>query len=280
MLPSASTVSVVPPLTRAQKSMPPSSMIQRMTLIMDAFEHLRSQLTLEEIATRTSLPRSTTYRILDQLVRSSWLERSAATYYLGQRAFHLGDRWSLRAAAAPHLHELAIRTEMVVHLAILDRNEVYLLDKVSGGAPLNVPTMVGSRLPAHCTAVGKAMLASLHPEEIDAHYEGGMTRCTTHSIGTLGGLHRELATIRARNRLAVDYGECFADLACVGMALRRSVGAVAAISVTSNLRNPALDRVAPMISAAVRKVASDLGDNPDSAHGSQTPVGRTHKDIE
>jgi DNA-binding IclR family transcriptional regulator len=240
----------------------PTSMIQRMTLIMEAFEGPRSRLTLEEVASRAGLHRSTTHRILDQLVRSRWLTRSGMRYHLGSRALRLGGRWgcqsSLREAVAPQLQELATRTDMVAHLAILKRTEICFLDEAGGRTRLGGPTGVGWRLPAHCTALGKAMLASLEPEEIDAHYGQVMTRCTTLPVPTLAGLHRELTQVRAHNGLAVDRGECFANLGCVAMALRGPVGTIGAVSVAGDLRNPALDRVAPIVAAAARKIESNL----------------------
>ena len=240
----------------------PSSMIQRMTLIMEAFEYPQSPLTLEEVASRAALPRSTAHRILDQLVRSRWLRRSGLSYHLGPRALKLGDRWvcqsSLREAVAPHLHELATRTDMVAHLAILGSTEICFLDSAGGRTRLGAPTRVGWCLPAHCTALGKAMLASLEPEEVDARYTYGITQCTTLSAHTLADLHSELTKVRAHNGLAIERGECFANVGCVGMALRGPGGGVRAISVAGDVRNPALDRVAPIVAAAARKIESDL----------------------
>jgi DNA-binding IclR family transcriptional regulator len=252
----------------------PSSMIERMTLIMEAFDHPLSQLTLEEVSSRAGLPRSTTHRILDQLVRSRWLKRSGMSYYrLGSRALKLGGRWgfqsSLREAAAPHLHDLATRTDMVAHVAILKRTEICFLDAAGARARLGVPTRVGWRLPAHCTALGKAMLASLEPEEIDTHYAQVMTRCTTLSVPTLAGLHRELGQVRTHNGLAVDRGECFANLGCVAMALRGPIGTIGAVSVACHPRNLALDRVAPMVATAARKIESDLCASADLTVGCQ-----------
>src|SRR5699024_5813688 len=61
----------------------PPSMVERMTLILDSFDGRRDRLTLEDVARRTELPRSTTHRIVDQLVRLRWLPRTAAGYALG-----------------------------------------------------------------------------------------------------------------------------------------------------------------------------------------------------
>jgi hypothetical protein len=63
--------------TRVEQFLAPSTMIQRMASIMEAFGHPLSSLTLEEVARRAGLPRSTKHRILDQLVRSRWLKQIA-----------------------------------------------------------------------------------------------------------------------------------------------------------------------------------------------------------
>jgi DNA-binding IclR family transcriptional regulator len=115
----------------------PPSMVERLTLILDEFESRATRLTLEDVARRTHLPRSTAHRILDQLVQLCWLEHTAFGYRLGSRALGLGGRdnghGEIRGAAAPLLHELQIKTGMVVHLAILDGAQVHYLDKVGGG---------------------------------------------------------------------------------------------------------------------------------------------------
>src|SRR6266567_9587444 len=111
----------------------PPSMVERMTLIMDSFGGPEIRLALEDVAGRTNLPRSTAHRILEQLVRLRWLERNGSDYGLGPRALGLGGRGvghaGLRAAAFPLLHALSVRTEMVVHLAVLEGAEAYYLDK-------------------------------------------------------------------------------------------------------------------------------------------------------
>lgn len=249
------------PRYEADRHALPPSMMERVTLIMDLFERPQTHLTLEVVSRRTHLPRSTTHRILDQLVRLDWLHHTVAGYALGPRALGLGGREighsTLRAAAAPQLLDLAVRTKMVVHLAVLDGPEIYYLDKVGGRAAVDIPSRVGGRAVAHCTGLGKAMLAWLSPEEIDARYQKAMECRTAHSIGRLDLLHRELGTVRRRNGLAIDRGECFPDLGCVGLALRGPDGPVGAISVVGDGRAP-LELVAPLVVNAVRAVSEEL----------------------
>ncbi|GAB3477563.1 IclR family transcriptional regulator [Nocardiopsis coralliicola] len=236
-------------------------MVERVTLIMDAFAGSFARLTLEDVARRTRLPRSTAHRILDQLVRLRWLEHTPLGYGLGRRALDLGGRdgshGEIREAAAPVLQKLQITTGMVVHLAVLDGAEVYYLDKVGGRFAASVPSRVGSRAPAHCTALGKAMLAQLEPEDVDARVSAPVARLTQHTIGALPTLHQELNRIRSRGHLAFERGECVPGIACVAAAVRGSDGPVAAISLVGDARSP-LERVAPLVADGARRVSRAL----------------------
>ncbi|WP_413098278.1 IclR family transcriptional regulator [Streptomyces sp. Inha503] len=244
-----------------QREAPPPSMVERITLIMDLFEYPQIRLTLEEISDRTGLPRSTAHRILDQLVGMRWLEHMTAGYRLGRRALGLGGREAshatLRAAAAPTLHELAIRTGLVVHLAVLEETEVYYLDKVGGRSAVDVPSRVGGRAPAHCTALGKAMLAWLEPERVDEGYATGIPSRTVRSIAGRMQLHEELGRIRARHGLAYERGECFGGIGCIGIALRGPSGPIGALSLVGEMRAP-LERLAPLALSAARGVMDEL----------------------
>jgi len=138
----------------------PSAVIDRISLVLDAFDG-PGRLTLAQIVRRTGLPRSSAHRMLERLVQLRWLRRSGRDYELGMRLVELGslavhqDR--LVRAAAPLLGELHRATGLVVHLAILDGCDVVYLDKVGDRMIGAIPSRVGGRQPAHCTAVGKAM---------------------------------------------------------------------------------------------------------------------------
>ncbi|MCL6289145.1 IclR family transcriptional regulator [Streptomyces sp. ID03-2B] len=255
----------------------PQSMIERMTLIMDLFEGPYDLLTLEDVVLRTRLPRSTAHRILDQLVRMRWLGHSPCGYRLGRRALGLGGRESvhgaLRAAAAPVLHELALRTNLVVHLAVLDGAEVYYLDKLGGRSAVTVPSRVGGRAPAHCTALGKAMLARLQPERVDQEHAGLMVRLTARSIGSADQLHRELSAIRVRHGVAIERGEYVPSIGCVATAVPGpgTDGPAGALSLVGKASSP-LERLAPMVVAAARDIAAGLRTDADTEQSAARTV--------
>ncbi|GAA0294908.1 MULTISPECIES: IclR family transcriptional regulator [Streptomyces] len=247
--------------SRPEVAVRPPSMVERMTLIMDCFEGPKTRLLLEEVSRRTGLPRSTAHRILDQLVRLQWVEHTRSGYHLGRRVRTWGARESghsdLRAAAAPWLHELAVMTDLVVHLGTLDETYVEYLDKVGGRRAAAVASRVGGRAPAHCTALGKAMLAWLPPEEIDELYADGVPAATGASVDGLPALHRELGRIRRDRGLAVERGECVEGIACVGVAIRGPEGPVGAISLVAGHASP-LERIAPLVYDMAQRITLDL----------------------
>ncbi|CRK57821.1 Transcriptional regulator, IclR family [Alloactinosynnema sp. L-07] len=253
----------MPVTTVAPEARPelPPSMVERMTLILDEFAARTTRLTLEEVGRRTHLPRSTAHRILDQLVKLRWLDHTSFGYCLGRRSLSLGGRGDddaeVRQAAAPLLHQLSVQTGLVVHLAVLDEVEIVYLDKVGGRFAAAVPSRVGGRAPAHSTALGKAMLAWLQPEDVEERFSSELRRQTHVTIGEVGLLHQELNRIRARRGVAFERGECFSHISCVAAAIRGPEGPLAAISLVGDSRAP-LEKVAPLVAAAAHSVSLEL----------------------
>lgn len=239
----------------------PPSMAGRMTLILDLFDTRETLMSLEQIARSTGLPRSTAHRILDQLVGLEWLEHSVFGYGLGRRARVLGggggDHSDLRSAASPYLHDLLLRTGAVIHLGVLDGAQVRYLDKLGGRFAAIVPSRVGGTAPAHCTGLGKAMLAWLDPEDVDLLVGENPTTPTPATIGRLDALHSELSRIRARGGVAVERGEFVTDIACVAAAVRGPRGPVGAVSVVA-AAGTTLDRLGPVVLDAARRIGADI----------------------
>jgi DNA-binding IclR family transcriptional regulator len=236
-------------MTAALTDTAPASMLDRFTAIIDAFEDASAALTLDQISARARLPRSTTHRILDQLVRLRWLTHSGRGYRLGARTSSWGTGESadarLRSVAAPVLHDLHVRTGAVVHLGLLDRGHIVHLDKLGGASARQVPTSVGGRMPAHRLALGVAALAGLSPEDVVAEL--------THIRGWQpdpswwGELHN------VRRRVAVrsgDYAESMVSVAA-------TVGSRAAIGVVTPDRILA-QRCQPLVAAAAAGIARAL----------------------
>lgn len=240
----------------------PVSMIERMTLVLEAFDGANARLTLQDIVERSGLPRSTVHRILDSLVRLRWLDHRSGDYGLGMRALELGGlavaHNSLRESTAPLLHDLHVRTGVAVHLHVLDRLDVVCIDKLSGRSGVGLPTRVGGRLPAHATASGKAILAWTDPRQVDAMMRGKLVSRTPRTLPTMEALEQELAAVRARGGLAYDREECAPGVACVAAPLRGSARAVAAVSLSGEARRMDLNRLSTFVAQTARQASAAL----------------------
>jgi len=223
----------------SRPAQPPVSMIERMTLILDAFDGSTPILTLLGLAERTGLPRSTVHRILDQMIRLRWLAHAPGGYRLGLRPLELGglaaDHNEIRDVVSPLLHDLCQRTGMVGHLGVLDGREVLYLDKAGGRFAASIPTRLGGRMPAHTTALGKALLASLEPSIIETSFRDRLPQLTPRTICDKAELHRELTRIRHRQGVAMDNEESVTGIACVAVPIRGRGAAVGAMSLSGQI---------------------------------------------
>ena len=242
--------------TQPAETTTPNAVIDRISLVLDAFDG-PGRLTLAQVVRRTGLPRSSAHRMLDRLVQLRWLRRTGRDYELGMRLVELGslavhqDR--LHKAAAPLLQELHRATGLVVHLAILDGSDVVYLDKVGDRLATAIPTRVGSRQPAHCAAVGKAIMAyGTQPDTVDL-----TVRKTRYSITSQQQLASELAKVRAHG-VAFDREESVPGFGCVAAPIGGPGDAVAALSVCGPMNRMSFDQ---RLAAPVRMTAMGIWRN-------------------
>ena len=198
--------------------------------VLGSFSQSRRVLTLSELARRSGLPKSTVHRVLSMLIDLRAVERVDLGYRMGLRMFAMGSCSSevaLRDLALPHLEQLRRVTGQTVHLAVADGTDVVYLEKLSGPRMAATPAVVGGRLPATTTGVGKALLA------FGAGYfdpTAPLERRTTMSIAHPESVLAALAEIK-RTGLAWDREEAVSGLACVAVPVVVGSQAVAAVSV-------------------------------------------------
>lgn len=253
-------------------------MVERMTAVLAAFDAASPRLTLAEIADRAQLPRSTTHRILDQLVGLRWLEHGGQSYGLGMRALELGglaaSHHELRDIAAPLLTELNQRTGAVASLAVLDRRDVVYVDRIGRGLSSDAVTRVGGRAPAHATAAGKAMLAWASPASLKDSLPHRLVSRTPRTITSIEALEQDLVQVRARGGIAYEREEVAQGSASVAVALHGGRAALAALQLSGDAKNVSLERLAPYVQDAARRASRSLFPAPGSRRRSRT-VDRT-----
>jgi DNA-binding IclR family transcriptional regulator len=236
--------------------------LDRAVAILEALAACDEDLSLFEIAARLRLHKSTIHRLLMVLERHRLVERrgGGGKYGLGLRLFEFGTqafaRLGLGERARPHLEKLAAETGETAHLCILDDGGVLYLEKVEPSRTVRVPSSVGRRNPAHCTAVGKALLAHLPPEDLDRLLEiRGLKAYTRNTITTPALLKRELRAVRERG-YAVDDEEIEEGLRCVGAPVRDHSGRVVA---SMSIAGPAF-RVTRAKASALARVVMKVAD--------------------
>lgn len=235
----------------------PTALLDRVQIVLDTFEDA-GPLTLSQVVQRTGLPRSSTHRILDQLVRLRWIQRSGHDYRLGLRLLELGvsavRQDSLHAAAVPVMVELHRRTRAVVHLGILDGDEVIYLHRETGPWWGEISTRVGGRVPALNTAVGRVLLAARDGRAVG---EGpGMPVAVAEKIRRAGVARMTDPTTGAVTTVAVPIGP--ADTA------------TAALSLYLPARGGRLD---PQVQTPLREAAGRIQHGLDAAGASTPPAG-------
>ena len=165
---------------------------------------------LSELARRSGVAKTTVHRLTGELVEWGVVERAGDAFRLGPRLFELGGqvpgRRHLREAALPFVEDLFVATGQTVHLAVLDGLEVIYVERLTGRRIAPAPSSVADRLPLHCTATGKCLLAFGPPELLAAVVAEGLVPRTARSITDGDVLAAELARVR-RDGTATETGE-------------------------------------------------------------------------
>jgi DNA-binding IclR family transcriptional regulator len=252
-----------------------SAKLDRTPPLLRAFallEHVvraRGAVSLQEVTDAAHLPKPTVYRMLGVLedaglvAREPEGRRMVAGPRLARLAHDVMRNEALRAPRHAILKRLAEEVGETVNLTMLDRGEVVYLDRVETAWPLRMTLQPGSRVPLHCTASGKLLLALLPTARrrriVD---ELALTPFTEHTIVDRRKFDAELAGIR-RAGLATDNEEYLAGLVCVAVPVTASGRVAACVAVQVPLARMSLPHAMDHL-PALRRAADALGDTFDT----------------
>jgi DNA-binding IclR family transcriptional regulator len=207
--------------------------LDRAVTILNILADARQGVGLADIAIAAGVHKSTAHRIIMSLEGQRLIQRDpTGKYLLGLRLFELGSaaiaQFNIRDRARRFLENVVNESGETVHLCVMDAGEVLYLDKVEPSRSIRMSSRIGLRNPAHCTAVGKAMMAWLPDVEVEAIVQRhGLRRFTAKTITTLAELRAELGRIRECG-YAVDDEEHEDGVRCVGSVVRDHSGRPAA----------------------------------------------------
>jgi len=190
---------------------------------------------LGELSTRTQLTKPTVHRLLGVLTESGWaVQRDGGFYELGPRARALGHAdaaWGDGVESA--IHALAGATNQTVHVAVLADGEVLYTHKASAPEAFIMRSRVGSRMPAHSTAVGKAMLSTLTAARVVSLLTlRGMAARTSSTITDVDALLAELDAVRETG-YAVDREENEDNVRCLAVPIQLGDSGIAGVSIST-----------------------------------------------
>lgn len=224
--------------------------------------------TLDQLAEKLSVHKSTVLRLLRTLESRRFVQRSGARHYrLGTSLFELAfqalDERDVRRTVEPALRALNAETGHTVHLASYEDGEVIYIDKYESRHNVRMYSRIGRRSPLHCTAVAKVLIAALPPDRREA-VAGSITyeRMTPNTISTPRAFLAELARVAERG-YAVDNEEHEEHIHCVAAPVRDARGRVVA-AMSLSVPQVVLDldgllRLVPTLLAAAAAASAECG---------------------
>ena len=233
--------------------------LDRAAAILGAFDAAHRELTLAALVTRSGLPRSTTHRVADRMIRLGWLDKPKGRYRIGNRLFEISSlapiRHELREAALPFLQDLHAAAKTTVQLGVLEGAQVLVVERITGHRPMPMLEQAGGKIPAHCSALGRAILAYSDQATIEAILAGELPARTPRTLTSPVAILRELTAIPARG-WAVDREEGNIGISCVAAPVFGPLGQVAAaVSVTGPSGLVRAERIGPAVRLAAAAVS-------------------------
>lgn len=246
-----------------------SQTVERAGLILACFSETEPHLTLTDLAGKLRLNPSTAYRYIASLQHAGLLERDPRQggYRLGLRVIELAgialNQIEVRKHALDELDRLRDETRLLANLGVLIEGDVLHLAQSPTRDVPRMYTVIGRRAVAHCTALGKVLLAHRPWEEVrDVIRRHGWRPYTPHSIQSFDRLKTELARVQEQG-YALDRNERRVGAACVAVPIRdRSGRVVAALSVSGaadTLPDEVLHRLLPRVLEAANQISLRLG---------------------
>ena len=235
--------------------------------LLELFDRTRPEWTLAELTAASGLPRSTTYRLVVTLERLGYLDRTEPhrTYRLGVRVLHLGFEFLgsqelVEIAHAP-LQRLSTRTGGSTHLAILDGTDAVYLLRVAGPNRLVSNVRAGTRLPAHATVMGRALLAGHGIDALRVRFgDAPLAAATRETATTIEALEAQIRGVRTHG-YALSVAGFEAGISSVGAPVRDAAGeVVAAINFTGPDSQFDRARLEAEVVDAVRATAGDISE--------------------
>lgn len=192
---------------------------------------------LTEIAAALQIPKGTLSPIIRTLLEEQYIrkEESSGKYMMGIKCFEIGNRFVEQFNVLDEIKHL-IKTVVTscnetCHFAIRDGKDVIYLFKEESPEPIRMVSSIGMRLPAHSTAIGKALLSGCEEKQVRELYHTGLPKITPNTIDDIDQLCDQIEKVRTE-KLAYETEESSMNVTCIAAPIEKGGEVVAAVSVS------------------------------------------------
>lgn len=239
--------------------------------ILEEVARHRDGIGLAELSKKVGLHNSTAFHLAKTMVSLGYIrqEKDSKRYRVGRPLFALAasslDEIEMVNMATPILEELARATGESSHFAVRMGDAVVVIARTSGPGAFQLADRVGVVRPAHCTALGKVILAALRPDQLERFLERlDLKPSTERSITEIPALKREIDEVR-RAGIAFDDGEFNAEVRCVAVPVKdftgQIIGALGISGPVWRLSIQALQSRARLVQSAADQLSAEFGAN-------------------
>ena len=237
--------------------------------ILEEVARHREGIGLAELSKLVGLHNSTTFHLAKTMVSLGYMrqERDSKRYRVGRPLFALAasalDEIEMVNLATPVLEDLSRETGESGHFAVRMGDSVVVIARTSGPGAFQLTDRVGVVRPAHCTALGKIILASLRPDQLKRFLERvELKPSTPKSITEPAVLLREIAEVR-RSAIAIDDGEFNAEVRCIAVPVYNFTGdVIGALGISGpiwRMSDQVLKSRAKLVQAAAQRLSAEFG---------------------
>jgi len=238
--------------------------------LLEQFNGDRDELGVTELSNRLNLHKNNVFRLLATLETKGYIEQNKATenYRLGVKSLELGQAFIKQLGFVrplkPFLEEIVEKCNETAYLGIIRQNSAMYLDAEEANQIVKVANRIGSRLPIHCTAIGKAQVAYTSEEELEKlGILDNMERFTPNTIVDKAKFMKNLKEV-AKRGYALDNEEYDLGVSCVGVPLRdytgRVVGGISVSGPSYRMTDKLLkEKIIPVVTEVGKKASKRLG---------------------
>lgn len=244
----------MPPIRRGTPKLrltsPPAPAAYRAALVLELLGRRNEPVTLTSAAQELSLPKSSVLNLLVSLETPGMVRRTASGWVLGYKVVELSRAALIPTAVVAEFHRMVTGSRALlgetVRLAVLDDLDVIYVARHDGRRPLRYINEIGTRMSAAVTALGRAMLATLAPEELRRRLGShpDLPVRTSRSLRTVEQLAADVAQVRERGD-AIDAEQGVPGVSCFSVPVGSS-GSPTAVSASF-----LADRVTPSFETTI-----------------------------